>query len=223
VHRAASSALLVLCAALLVTVGVGSSIDFAKDKKPRPYRIIPGPYDKKRVADERTPTTSQFNVKGLTVWVQPLDREARAEFVESMRPGMADPFAVRLGRPEQYMAFRVLFDNESGSLVTFQPGNVILVTNRQDHRFPLDITDLYMQANRAGVDDPQRTANEVMPLMFDSSTTIPNGRQMERLLVFKALTEDMKWKELALHFSFLQIDSDTHSLSFVYHKQVEKD
>jgi hypothetical protein len=60
-------------------------------------------------------------------------------------------------------------------------------------------------------------------LIYDSSTTIPDGTRMERLLVFRSLTEKEKWKEFAMHFSFIQIDSDTHTLSFTYHKQVIKD
>ncbi len=224
-RRNASSALLfVLCAAILVAAGPGSSVVLAKKKKePVPYRLIPGPYDKKRVADEHTPTASQFSLKGLTVWVEPLDAEGRAQFIEGMKPGMGDPFATAPGRPEQFMVFRVLFDNRSGSPVTFQPGNVMIVTKRQDHRFPLDMTDLYMQAARAGVDDPQRVTNRVVRLIYDSSTTIPDGTRMERLLVFRSLTEKEKWKEFAMHFSFIQIDSDTHTLSFTYHKQVIKD
>jgi hypothetical protein len=221
VRRYASFALLPgLCIALLLTPAPGAiRLLAAKQKDPEEYRLVPGPYDKKRPADEGAPTASLFTLKGLTVLVEPLDAEGRARFVEGLRPGMADPFAAAPGRPEQFLAFRVLFDNRSGSPVTFQPGNVLIVTNRKDHRYPLDVTDLYMQAERAGIDDPQRAANRVVPLIFDSSTTIRDGARLERLLVFRSLTMEEKWREFGLHFSFIQIDSDTHTLSFVYHKQ----
>lgn len=208
----------------MLTAGPGPSIVLAKKKKePERYRLIPGPYDKKRVADPDTPASSQTTLKGLTVRVEPLDREGRTEFIETIKPGMGDPFAPGPGRPEQFLVFRVLFDNKSGSPVTFQPGNVMLLTDRQMHRFPIDVTDLYLQAHRAGVDDPQRAANRVMPLMYDSSTTIRNGARRERLLVFRALPEDEKWRQLGMHFSYIQIDSDTHTLSFAYHKQIIED
>lgn len=121
------------------------------------------------------------------------------------------------------MVFRVLFDNRTGHPVTFQPGNVTIVTKRQAHRFPLDFTDLYLQAERAEVDNPQRAVNRVMPLIYDTSTTIPDGTRKERLLVFRPFGETDKWREFAMHFSFIQIDSDTHTLSFMYHKQIIED
>jgi len=224
-RNAASALLFILCAALLLTAGCGPSTVLAKKKSKAPerYRLVPGPYDKKRVADPDTPASSQTTLKGLTVQVEPLDAKARAAFIEAMKPGMGDPFATAPGRPEQFMAFRVRFDNRSGYAVTFQPGNVALITKRQNHRFPLDFTDLYLQAERAEMKDPQRATNRVMPLIYDTSTTIPDGAIKERLLVFRPLTDEQKWREFAMHFSFIQIDSDTHTLSFMYHKQVIED
>ena len=105
--------------------------------------------------------------------------------------------------------------------MVFQPGNVVLITDRKHQGFPIDITDLYLQAERAGVGDAQRAVNKVVELMFDSSTTIRSGRKMERLLVFRQLPE--KGKELVMHFSYFQIHAETHTLSFTYHKQIEKD
>jgi hypothetical protein len=209
----------------MLTAAPGPSTVLArkKNKEPERYRLIPGPYDKKRVADPDTPASSQTTLKGLTVRVEPLDAEARAEFIDGIKPGMADPFATAPGRPEQFMAFRVLFDNKTGYSVTFQPGNVAIITKRQNHRFPLDFTDLYLQAERAKIDDPQRATNRVMPLIYDTSTTIRNGTRKERLLVFRPLTDEEKWREFAMHFSYIQIDSDTHTLSFMYHKQIIED
>jgi hypothetical protein len=224
-RNAASALLFVLCAALLLSVGPGVPTAFAgkNGKEPGRYRLVPGPYDKKRVADEGAPAASQTTLKGLTVMVEPLEPEDRAAFIERIKPGMADPFAPAPGRPEQFMVFRVAFDNRTGFPVTFQPGNVMIITKRQAHRFPLDFTDLYLNAERAGIDDPQRATNRVVALIYDTSTTIPDGTRMERLLVFRPLTDDDKWREFGMHFSYIQIDSDTHTLSFMYHKQLIED
>jgi len=224
-RNAASALLFVFCAALLLTAGPGPSTVLAKkkSKEPERYRLIPGPFDKKRVADPDTPAVSQTTLKGLTVQVEPLEPEARAKFIAEIKPGMADPFATAPGRPEQFLVFRVLFDNKSGYQVTFQPGNVALMTKRMDHRFPLDFTDLYLQAERAELKDPQAATNRVMPLIYDTSTTIRDGTTKERLLVFRSLTDKQTWREFAMHFSYIQIDSDTHTLSFMYHKQTIED
>ena len=41
--------------------------------------------------------------------------------------------------------------------------------------------------------------------------------------MFRQLTDEQTWREFAMHFSFIQIDSDTHTLSFMYHKQTIED
>ncbi len=128
----------------------------------------------------------------------------------------SDPFAVPPGRPEIYRAVRVAFDNQSGADVTFQPGNVVLLTDRKTQEFAIDLTDLYRVAAR-GDADPQSLIGNMAPLIFDSSTAIPKGRRIERLLIFGPLHP--KWKELRLHFSFLQIGSETHTVSFTFHRQ----
>jgi hypothetical protein len=220
VRRSFAVVIPALLAALLFTAGAPIDCLARKKKESRPFRVIPGPYDKKHVADEHTPITTRFTIQGLTVEVSPLDRARRIEFIEKLKPGATDPFTSAAGRLPRFMTFRVSFANTSGSNVTFQAGNVILLPDRGEQRHPIDITDLYMQASRAGVDDPQRAVNRIAPLIFDSSTTIRNGHTVERLLVFSQLPE--KWRELVLHFSFVQIGAETHTFSFTYHKQIDK-
>jgi hypothetical protein len=181
-----------------------------------PFRILAGPYSKKAVESGAGAATSHFTLKGLTISVEFLEPGARASFVRKVAPAASDPFAVPPGRPEIYRAVRVAFDNQSGADVTFQPGNVVLLTDRKTQEFAIDLTDLYRLAAR-GDADPQGLIENVAPLIFDSSTAIPKGRTIERLLIFGPLHP--KWKELRLHFSFLQIGSETHTVSFTFHRQ----
>ena len=71
-----------------------------------------------------------------------------------------------------------------------------------------------------GVADPEQTMDRIKPIIFDSTTTIPKGKTVERLLVFGPFPP--KWKELQLQFSFLQVGTETHSASFNFHKQPRK-
>ncbi len=167
------------------------------------------------------PVAIRFGIGGLTVLVDLLDSALRAEFIKSLNPPRyGDPFAPPPGTPERYHTFRVRFDNQSPADVIFQPGNVILVTDRNEQQFPIDLTDVYRQAVRAGGADPEAMMARVQSLIFDSSTTIPTGSRLSRLLVFEPLPR--KWKEFRLLFSFLQIGTKTHTLSFAFHKQIEK-
>ncbi len=187
-------------------------------KPPSPYRILPGPYNRHATPGPDAPTASRFTTSGLTVEVAPLDREERRGFIRKIDPGAGDPFAAPAGGAERYHAFRVAFENESGQDVTFQPGNVVLVTDRKSHQFPIDSPDLYLAASRAGAGDPQAAMDRVSRLIFDSSTHIPAGGRFTRMLVFGPLPD--KWKEMRLDFSFLQIGAETRSLSFAFHKQI---
>ncbi len=179
------------------------------------FRIVAGPYSRKGPDDG--PAAARFTLGGLTVTAAYLDPAARADFIRTLDPKAGDPFAAPAGSRESYNAFRVEFDNRSAADVTFQPGNVILITDRDDQIFPIDLTDLYRFAALGEVPDPQAVMDRAGALIFDLSTTIPKGRRLARLLVFGALPE--RWKEIRLHFSYLQIGTETHTLSFSFHRQ----
>jgi hypothetical protein len=53
--------------------------------------------------------------------------------------------------------------------------------------------------------------------MFDSSTPIPSGTSKSRLLAFRPL--EGKWRQFQVHFSFLQVGTETHSASFTFRKE----
>jgi hypothetical protein len=186
-------------------------------KPPPAHRIVPGPYVKKAPAPAGRPGPSRFFLEGLTVLVEYLEPPERARFIESIDADMGDPFGVAPGRPQRYHAFRVTFQNQSPGDVVFQAGNVLLITDRKERQFPIDLADMYFVASRRGVSDPEAVINRIAPLIFDSSTQIRSGKSLSRLLIFGQLPE--KWKEFRLHFSFIQIDRETHTLSFTFHKR----
>jgi hypothetical protein len=183
-----------------------------------PFRIVPGPRVKKAVPAEGRTAPSRYTLRGLTVEVEFLEPEARARFIRTLDPAAGDPFASPPGRPETYHAVRLTFENVSAADVTFQPGNVLLITDPGEQQRPLDLTDLYRIAAGAAAGDPEGAMERAARLIYDSSTTIPRGRTASRLVVFGPLPR--KWKEIRLLFSFLQIGVETHTLSFTFHKQV---
>jgi len=193
----------------------------ASSRDEAPYRVLAGPYSKKDAKAGLDHSEARAKIELLGITVEFLAPEARAAFVKSIDPSAPDPFATRPGRPEIYSAFRVVFDNRSSTDVQFQAGNVVLLTDRKTQDFPVDLTDLYRVAAEVGVADPEAAIDRIAPLMFDSSTTIPAGRRVARLLVFGPFPP--KWKELQLHFSFLQIGTQTHEATFHFHKQPLKE
>ena len=201
--------------ALLLSGSAGAS-----SRDADPYRVLAGPYSRKEVKAGVGHPEARTTLKGLIITVEFLDPEARAAFVKSVAPSSPDPFAARPGRPEVYSAFHVAFDNRSPFDVQFQAGNVVMITDRKTQDFAVDLTDLYRVAEQVGAADPERTMDRIAPIIFDSTTTIPKGKTVERLLVFGPFPP--KWKELQLQFSFLQIGTETRSASFNFHKQPRK-
>lgn len=185
------------------------------------YRVLAGTYSKKDGKTGAGSPVARAALGGLTIVVEFLEPGARAEFVRSRAPGSPDPFAVRPGGPEKYSIFRVSFSNRSAADVQFQPQNVVLQTDGDTQDHPIDLTDLYRGAEEAGLSDPDRVFQSLGPIVFDSGTTIPQGTSLERLLVFGPFPA--KWKGLQLHFSFLQIGTETRSVSFNFHKQPLKE
>ena len=208
-------ALRTILAGCLAGLALASGVS-ARSKDTGAFRILPGPYSKKAIESGGGNPASQFTIKGLAITVEFLEPEARASFLRKAASGASDPFAVPPGRPEIYHAVRVVFENRSPADVVFQPGNVIMITDRKAPQYVMDLTDLYRAAAH-GDGDPAQVFDRLSPAMYDSSTEIPKGRSIERLLVFGPLPP--KWKELRVNFSFLQIGPETHSVSFMFHRQ----
>lgn len=219
------AAALVTAAALVVSSGILlQTIAPAQAAKPAPkYRIAAGAAPKKDPpkGSPAAPATTvaRANMKGVTVSVEYADAARRAEFLKTVDPKLVDPFAAVPGKPERALVFVVGFENDSDGELQFQPGNVVLMTDRGDRDFPLDLTDIYLGAERAKDQDLENVIDRTTRVMFDSATTIPPGGRKARLIAFKPL-ENPKWKQFQVHFSFLQIAGETHTMSFTFHKQI---
>lgn len=190
--------------------------------KPAPkYRIAAGAAPKKAPkvsAASPATTVVRATIEGLTVSVEYADAARRADFLKTVDPQLIDPFAAVPGKPERALVFVVGFQNDTDGEVQFQPGNVVLMTDRGDHEYPLDLTDIYIGAERAKDQDLETVIDRTTRVMFDSATTIPAGGRRARLLAFKPL-ENAKWTQFQVHFSFLQIAGETHKMFFTFHKQ----
>jgi hypothetical protein len=184
-----------------------------------PYTVAAGVYVKTKKGAPRPPSiaTTRSAVLGLTVSVEYADAARRAEYLRAIDPALRDPFAAGPGGRERALTFLIGFANDSKQVAVFQPGNVALLPNRGYQSFPLDMTDLYMSAERAGIEDLQQVIDRSSRIMFDSSTSIPSGGRVTRLLAFHPI--EGNWRELQILFSYIQIGSETHSLSFPFHKE----
>ena len=208
---------MIIAAMLLAAVVLPAGPLFAAKPEP-PYRIAAGVPPKKRPEGAVTGSPiARTNIQGLKVTVEYADTARRAEFLATLGDDKTDPFATRPGRPERALTFIVAFENESAAGAVFQPGNVALITDMGERAFPLDLTDLYLNAERAGVEDLQHVIDRTTAVIYDGSTSIRSGTRTARLLAFRPI--EGKWKNFQVHFSFVQIGTETHTLSFNFHKE----
>jgi hypothetical protein len=91
------------------------------------------------------------------------------------------------------------------------------LTDHGERDFPLDMSDLYMRAERVGMTDLQGVIDRATAILFDSSTPILSGRSASRLLAFSPI--EGKWKQFQVHFAFLQVGTETHSAAFTFSKE----
>jgi hypothetical protein len=231
IRAGAAAASLVIAGAIVhltsVSSGLGGrpyagSVLAAASKPPVPYDVFAGAWIK---PDKKAPLPPgvrivRSNMKGLGVSVEYATPARRAEFLRTLGDAVDDPFAPVAGRRDRVVAFIVSFNNQGREQVVFNPGNVSLITDHNERSFPLDMTDMYRAAEQRGVEDLQAVIDHSSAVMFDSSTIIPSGSGMARLVVFKPI--EGKWKQFQVHFSFLQIGRETHSMSFTFHKREEK-
>ena len=195
----------------------------AAAKPEKPYTVYAGAYTKPPKKGEAPPPkvkTIKSFMKGLTVTVEVADQARRTEYLTSVDPGMGDLFPARAGRPDKRLAFIVTLANAGPDPVVFNPGNIALATDNGEHVFPLDQSDFYMAAEQAKVADLQRVLDRTSMVLFDQSVSLRAGEGLTRIVLFKAL--EAKWKQLQVHFSYVQIGSETHTLTFSFHKQEEE-
>ena len=201
-----------------LAAGMVGALPSVAAKPEPPYRIVVGSPVKKKAPDAPPGTTlARTNIKGLDITIEYADARRRGEFLKSLGPDGTDPFAVPPGRPDRSLTFVITFDNQSPRDAVFQPGNVALLTDRGHRGFPLDFSDFYMRAERAGVEDLQRVVDRATTVLFDGSTSIPSGARAARMLAFGPI--EGKWKQFQVHFAFLQVGTETHSASFTFSKE----
>ena len=211
---------------VVVAVAIATAVLFcdaavrpiAAAKPEKPYTVYAGAYVKPQKGETppKVKVTKSF-LKGLTVTVEVADQARRTEFLTSIDPGMGDLFPARAGRPDRRLAFIVTLENAGPEMVVFNPGNIAMATDKAEHVFPLDQADFYMAAEAAKVADLQRVLYRTSQVLFEQSVAIRPGEGVTRLVLFKAL--ESKWQQLQVHFSYVQIGSDTHTMSFSFHKQ----
>ena len=218
--RLAAVAALVAAAAAAV---LEPSTPIASTKPAPKYRIAAGAAPKKAPPKDAPPvpvtTIASSNIKGVTVSVEYADAARRAAFLKTVDPNLIDPFAPGPGKPERALVFVVGFENDTASEVQFQPGNVMLITDHGDHDHPLDLTDIYIGAERSGDQDLEHVIDRTTRVLYDSATTIPAGAHAARLIAFKPL-DNPNWRQFSLQFAFIQVAGETHSVSFAFHKQM---
>jgi hypothetical protein len=144
------------------------------------------PADAKKWTDQvppelSSPTTVSIRPGPFTVTMVLLDDAERTAFLTKALGRKADPFGPVAGSP-QFVTVRMDVRNESKEEMTFNPQQIILVTDSPDYIEPLDATRLH-----EGLPNDSEAADAFLTDMhralYDTSVMLRQGESVSRLLV----------------------------------------
>ncbi|MBI4160922.1 MAG: hypothetical protein HY509_00565 [Acidobacteria bacterium] len=196
--------------AWVATAGIAAgAAALAGDK---PFFVVPDRPDDPRLRLEAGHWVLPFS--GIEIRVRFLDREQCRTFLAERAPDLPDPFAPDGLFPEDHYLFRLDLRNGSAERLTFHPGNVVLITNRNDQELALEYSDFYRRL-RDGKDSPEAVLRRWTRVYYDQSHTLMPGESASKLIAFHP-PRHPSWKRMKLYISSLQIGSGTHSFSFPF-------
>ena len=120
------------------------------------------------------------------IFLRPLGDEERLSYIRSTTGLGVDPFLSRPDKPDTFMTFLLVIENRGEAALAFNPQACWLAANRNQHEFPLALTDLSFSYRVAGLEFP-RAFERIRPALLESPRTVPPGETVSGLLVYNGL------------------------------------
>jgi hypothetical protein len=159
-----------------------------------------------------------YQKPGLKVGIQMLDDRARRVFFRERLGVDVDPFYRSFGEPDRFVSFRLVVAATDAETIYFHPQHIRLVTNKQEHIYPMDLTRVYQYLKARDDEDPETGFfDSLAKVIFDRSETLEPGNAVEKLLVFKEPRPDSR--EWVLDLPFFQVGKESHSFQVAYARE----
>jgi hypothetical protein len=201
---------------LLLALGI-AAVALASEKVPRvrPYRLhFLGPEKQLLPHDQKI----TFREKGVTLGLQMLDARQRLVFFRERLDLDQDPFYGSFGDPKRFVSFRLVIAPSADQIVYFHPQQVRLISDKNEHIYPLDVTRTYQLLRTLwDKEPPPEYLDALTSVMFDVAEEVQPGRVVEKLLIFKEPRQDTE--EWVLDLPFLQVGKEQYSFRAAWAKE----
>ena len=126
-----------------------------------------------------------------------LDDAGRRAFLVEKAGAFTDPFASTDPRSVGFLTFLLELESRTEGTLVFQPQNCILVTNRKEFRYPLDLPTIESSFGLLEQEVPQ-SYRQARPALFDGERVLLRGERASGLLVYRGI--DAKTRSFVVEF-----------------------
>lgn len=193
------------------------SMQAAKSSKPMP-EFVPD-----TAADDAPAlhgTTWVGEADGYGVWLKRLDDPERLSYIKRVTGLGIDPFAAPPGKDQRFLTFLLVLENHGTDNLEFNPLKTWLVTNKDEIRTPLGMTDVGFAYRMNGMELP--TAYERFePALLNMPRSVAPDESMSGLLIYKAI--DPRTRRFRVEVRISLPDGDVARLAGPYRRLTRKE
>jgi hypothetical protein len=144
--------------------------------------------------------TAVFHVE-LTL-LDAVERRRLVAEATGQPPDSLDVFDALALRGTPYLVLLAEIFNDAGEPLSFNPQNIMLVTDRPDHVAPLDATRAWEALREAGL-PPDELLPRVQKVIYDTASVLPAGKSVSRLLAYRLPSAE--FRRARVDFSFFSV------------------
>lgn len=137
---------------------------------------------------------------GWAIWLKPISREERLNFIKRKTGFGIDPYAARPGQQPVYFTFLLVVENRGSSALDFSPQSAWLRTNRQQVLLPQGLAELSFNYRVMGRELPV-AYEQIKGALYEAAVSIPPGERSAGLLVYDMLRPKTKSWNLSLRMT----------------------
>lgn len=154
------------------------------------------------------------------LWVKMVDEQERLAYVKRITGIEIDPFHAPTGKDPRFLSFLLVLENRGTDHLELNPLKTWLVTNKNEIRTPLGMTDVSFTYRMHGLDLP--TAYErIEPALLNMPRSVAPDESTSGLLVYKAI--DPKTRRFSIDVRVSLPDGEVVELSAPYRRLTKKE
>lgn len=137
---------------------------------------------------------------GWAIWLKPINRDERLNFIKRTTGFGIDPYAPRPGLQPAFFTFLLVVENRGSAALDFSPQSAWLRTNRQQVLLPQGLAELSFNYRVMGRELPI-AYEQIKGALYETAVSVPPGERSAGLLVYDMLKPKTKSWNLSLRMT----------------------